>query len=140
MKKLLYTSLLMLLVPAAVQAAPSKADCKARVNIVKELAKEFAITDETNGRDLLDAVNAWIASQDEGAVQAMVVRVEETTAGIKECESAGLGSKIMPVKPMASKMNSAILPWLRSAVRVISWSVVTTTNAPTSATSSAMFW
>ena len=67
---------------------------------------------------MLNAVNEWIAAEDEGSIQTMVSQIEQATAGIKECESAGLGSRVMPVKPMASKLSSAVLPWLRSVVVV----------------------
>jgi tetratricopeptide (TPR) repeat protein len=116
MKKLFCIALLILFVPVAVQAAPTKADCKAYLNTVRDLAKDLAVTDDINGRDLLNTVNAWIAANDDATIIAMIENVDAAVAGIKECEAAGHGSRIMPIKPMAVKMENAILPWLRSSV------------------------
>lgn len=109
---------LLLLATSAAQAEPTKADCKAYAESVEDLCDRLGLSAEITGRALLNAVESWIESQDTETIERVIREIEETTAGVKSCEDAGLSHKVVAVKGMCMKLESAVLPWLKSVAVV----------------------
>lgn len=97
-------------------AGPSKTDCKGHAAAVKDLVRELNLPADATGRELMQAVQAWIAQQQPATVERVTARIEQATRGIRECEAGGFSTIVLPVKATSLTLETAVLPWLRNAV------------------------
>jgi hypothetical protein len=109
---------LLLVSASAAQAQPTKADCKAYAESIRELCDRLGLSPEITGRALLNTVEEWIESQDTQTIEQVIGEIEEATAGVRSCEAAGLSHKVVAVKGMCMRLESAVLPWLKSVAVV----------------------
>jgi hypothetical protein len=106
---------LLLLATSVGLAGPTKTDCKAYSQEITRLTKLLKLSPELTGRALLNAVEQWIESQEQETIKQVIGEVEAATEGVRQCEAHGFSSRVMSVKAMSVKMETAVLPWLRNA-------------------------
>jgi len=106
---------ILFLLVSIVQAEPSKSECKAFAKDVADLAEELGLSPATTGRELMNRVDAWVEGKAPQVIEEMAGRIEQATAGIKACDAARHSAKIQEIKGLSTKMQTAVLPWLRSA-------------------------
>ena len=81
MRFLTILSFLLILLPSASWAKPTKAECKAHATRVKQLAKQLGMTEELTGRALLNTVEAWVAGNDAETVDGVATGIQQAVAG-----------------------------------------------------------
>jgi hypothetical protein len=113
MRFLTTLSLLLLLLPSASWAKPTKAECKAHATHVKNLAKQLGVTEELTGRALLNTIETWVDGNEAQTVDGVAADIEAALAGIEECDASGLSTPVMSAKALGRKLEM-VLPWLES--------------------------